>query len=94
MWRVNWVHPFSDGNGRTSRMIAYVVLCVRLGFRLPGTNTIPEQIAADKHPYYVALEAADSAWTSGVIEVGAMEKLLSELLAVQLVALHDDATGN
>ena len=27
MWRLNWIHPFSDGNGRTSRMVSYVVLC-------------------------------------------------------------------
>ncbi len=24
MWRLNWIHPFADGNGRTSRIISYV----------------------------------------------------------------------
>lgn len=28
MWRLNWIHPFSDGNGRTSRIVSYVVLSV------------------------------------------------------------------
>lgn len=23
MWRLNWIHPFADGNGRTSRIISY-----------------------------------------------------------------------
>ncbi len=23
MWRLNWIHPFADGNGRTSRAAAY-----------------------------------------------------------------------
>jgi len=32
-----------------------LVLCVRLGYPLPGTHTIPEQIAANKKPYYDAL---------------------------------------
>lgn len=22
MWRLNWIHPFDDGNGRTSRMLS------------------------------------------------------------------------
>lgn len=35
LWRVNWIHPFSDGNGRTARAISYLVLCVRLLQRLP-----------------------------------------------------------
>src|SRR5437763_12836601 len=45
LWRLNWIHPFTDGNGRTARAVAYLVLCVRLGYRLPGTKTIPELIA-------------------------------------------------
>ncbi|MDH5529741.1 MAG: Fic family protein, partial [Paracoccaceae bacterium] len=27
MWRLNWIHPFADGNGRTSRILSYMVLC-------------------------------------------------------------------
>lgn len=26
MWRLNWVHPLADGNGRTARAISYLVL--------------------------------------------------------------------
>lgn len=46
MWRLNWIHPFADGNGRTSRIISYVVLSIRAGAVLPGTPTIPDQIVA------------------------------------------------
>ncbi|HEX2715769.1 MAG TPA: Fic family protein, partial [Candidatus Acidoferrales bacterium] len=38
LWRLNWVHPFVDGNGRTARVVSFVVLCTRLGYRLPGTT--------------------------------------------------------
>lgn len=93
LWRLNWIHPFEDGNGRTSRMIGYVVLCIRLGFLLPGTRTIPDQISSDKQPYYQALDAADAAYKRGVIDVSVMEELLSEMLAVQLVDVHKDATS-
>ena len=30
MWRLNWIHPFTDGNGRPSRIVSYVVLCTAL----------------------------------------------------------------
>jgi Fic family protein len=93
LWKLNWIHPFTDGNGRTARAVSYLLLCLRLGYRLPGTNTIPEQISKDKTPYYRALEAADSALTAGKIDLAVLEDLLSALLANQLVSLHRKATG-
>ena len=91
LWRMNWIHPFVDGNGRTSRAVSYLVLCVRLGYRLPGTTTIPEQISRNKDPYYQALEAADNANTSGKLDLTEMERLLESLLANQLVSVLDSA---
>ena len=91
MWRLNWIHPFTDGNGRTSRATSYLVLCLKIGYVLPGKKTIPDQIAEDRTPYYKALEAADEASTRGEIDLTAMEELLSGMLARQLVAVHDDA---
>jgi len=93
LWKLNWIHPFTDGNGRTARAISYLLLCLRLGYRLPGTNTIPEQIAKDKRPYYMALEAADEAWAKEKIDLSQLEELLSGLLANQLVGVHQQATG-
>ncbi|MFI5093303.1 MAG: Fic family protein [Candidatus Acidiferrum sp.] len=91
LWRMNWIHPFVDGNGRTSRAVSYLVLCVRLGYVLPGTQTIPEQISRNKDPYYRALEAADQANAAGKIDLTEMEKLLESLLAAQLVSVIDAA---
>ena len=88
MWRLNWIHPFTDGNGRTSRMVAYVILCVRLGYVLPGTQSVPEQIAANKTPYYDALEIADKNFGKGKIDVSRLEDLLSGMLAKQLYGIH------
>jgi Fic family protein len=56
LWRMNWIHPFSDGNGRTARIVSYLVLCAHSRNRLPGELTIPEQIARNKQPNYEALE--------------------------------------
>jgi Fic family protein len=91
MWRLNWIHPFRDGNGRTSRAVSYLVLCIRLRALLPGRLTIPEQIEKDKTPYYRALEAADNAWTEGRIELTAMKQLLGAMLAKQLHAIYEES---
>ena len=93
LWKLNWIHPFTDGNGRTARAISYLLLCLRLGYRLPGSNTIPDQISRDKTPYYKALEAADEAWAEKKIELSVLEDYLAGLLANQLVSVHEQATG-
>lgn len=92
MWRLNWIHPFTDGNGRTSRALSYFVLCAKTGYRLPGHNTMPEQIAADKQPYYEALEKADEAFVGGNLDLTELEKLLESCLADQLLSAFKDAT--
>jgi hypothetical protein len=69
------------------------VLCARLGDQLPGKNTVPEQISSDKTPYYRALEAADEEWKGKKVDLSVLEKLLSDLLANQLVFVHERAVG-
>lgn len=95
MWRLNWIHPFTEGNGRTSRAAAYLVLCAKSGSLLPGTETIPEQIVSNRGPYYKALEEADSAYLTEKqftdTTVAEMEKLLGAMLAKQLRGAFDDA---
>jgi fido (protein-threonine AMPylation protein) len=93
LWKINWIHPFPDGNGRTARIISYILLCAKLGYKLPGSKTIPEQIAEDKKPYYKALESADAALSQGRVDVTAMEELLGGYLAGQLVTVHDRAAA-
>lgn len=88
MWRLNWIHPFVDGNGRTTRTTSFVVMCVRLGYRVPGSDTIPDQISRNKEPYYDALELADARYDrEQKIDVSAMETLLGSLLANQLATV-------
>jgi Fic family protein len=91
MWKLNWIHPFTDGNGRTSRAASYMILCVKLGYILPGKRTIPDQIAENKTPYYRALETADLAWGKNEIDLTAMKDLLASMLATQLLAVHGDS---
>jgi len=91
MWRLNWIHPFTDGNGRTSRAASYMILCLKLGYRIPGKNTIPDQISANKTPYYKAPEIADNAWEQDRIDLAAMKELLDAMLAKQLLEILTDS---
>jgi Fic family protein len=93
MWRLNWIHPFADGNGRTSRILSYVVFSIRAGAVPPGTPTIPDQIVENRIPYFDALDAADTAWKQSRIDVSKMEELLGSLLARQLAGFYQSAGG-
>ncbi|SFD67761.1 Fic family protein [Roseivivax sediminis] len=96
MWRLNWIHPFTDGNGRTSRAVSYLVLSVHAGAVFPGRQTIPEQVVANRKPYYDALESADAKFSEseGFPDdiVSGMEDLMSAMLAKQLKGAFDSAT--
>lgn len=94
MWRINWIHPFFGGNGRTARAASYLILCAKLGFALPGEITIPELIVENREPYYSALRSADAAWAGErKLDISTMEQLMEDLLAEQLVGIHEKATG-
>jgi len=80
MWRMNWIHAFADGNGRTARAVSYLVLSIRLKMKVPGTPTIPEMIIDNREPYYKALEAADKSERRGEVDLSAMEGFWSPSL--------------
>ena len=42
LWRLNHIHPFINGNGRTARAVSYFVLCLRANQWLPGLTILPE----------------------------------------------------
>jgi Fic family protein len=93
MWRLNWIHPFSDGNGRTARIVSYMVLSIHERCVLPGMPSIPEQIIANKQPYYEALAKADETFQKGALELMMMEELLHDMLSIQLANLRRRAAG-
>ena len=66
---------------------------MKSGNVLPGKTTIPEQIAANKQPYYDALEAADDTLKSGALNLDQLEDIISAALAHQLAEYHRVATG-
>lgn len=84
LWRLNWVHPFVEGNGRTARATCYYLICMRQKRLLKGTKIVPERIRENREPYYNALKAADIAWEQGHFDVSELAKYLQELLKAQI----------
>ena len=87
MWRLNWIHPFTEGNGRTSRIVSYLVLSVGLGYELPGVPSIPQQIQDDRTLYFRALTSADQAWRDSQLDISMMEETIKNMLAKQLLSV-------
>jgi fido (protein-threonine AMPylation protein) len=93
LWRLNWIHPFIEGNGRTARAACYYTLCAK--FRgLPGGKIIvPERIRHDREPYYEALREADQAWHNGELRFPKMEAYLARLLDEQVMDMPLPSSG-
>ncbi len=83
LWRLNWIHPFIEGNGRTARAVSYYLLCVRGGALLGGKKIIPELIRENREPYVKALIAADRKWDNGDFDLSEMESYLARLALQQ-----------
>jgi len=84
LWRLNWIHPFVEGNGRTARAACYYLICMRQGRLLPGRKIVPERIRENRGPYYAALREADRHWSEGNFNVSELAGYLEGLLTGQL----------
>ncbi len=84
LWRLNWIHPFIEGNGRTARAACYYLICMRYGDLLPGRKIVPERIREQRNPYYAALKTADEAWASGHFDQNELDSYLQGLVLQQL----------
>ena len=94
LWRLNWIHPFIEGTGRTARAACYYILCVK-ACGLPGGKIIvPERIRHDRKPYYEALSEADRAWENGDLKFPKMESYIARLLDEQVMDMPlDEVSG-
>jgi len=84
VWRLNYIHPFINGNGRTARAACYFVLCVKAGAWLPGAPILPELLKRDRNEYVAALKAADVSVAKGPVDLSVLHALISRLVDEQL----------
>ena len=50
LWRLNWIHPFVEGNGRTARAACYYLICLRNGSLLPGKKLSQRELGKIESP--------------------------------------------
>lgn len=84
LWKLNHIHPFINGNGRTARAASYFVLCVKAGQWLPGTTILPELLRRNRPAYVEALRAVDNSIAGGTLDLAPLHTLLATLLEQQL----------
>jgi Fic/DOC family len=87
LWRLNNIHPFINGNGRTARAACYFVLCLKLSGWPKGNVILPELIRRDRDEYCVALQTAhDSFAKTGQPDLNHLHAIVVKLLNEQLAS--------
>ena len=86
LWRLNFIHPFINGNGRTARAASYFVLCLKAGGWLPGETILPELLRLNRADYVTALKAGDQSYLAGNLDLTLLHSLVSRLLQEQLAS--------
>lgn len=88
LWRLNNIHPFINGNGRTARAACYYVLCLHLGGWPPGQTILPELLKRDRDEYCEALQEAHVSFaTTGVPNLARLHSMVTRLLNEQLATV-------
>ncbi len=83
LWRINHIHPFVNGNGRTARAACYFPLCMHARGMFPGPVTVPERLARGemRERCVAALQYADQGPRHDLMPLG---ELLAEALEQQV----------
>lgn len=76
LWRLNYIHPFINGNGRTARATCLFVLCVKFGGWLPGAPILPELIRKNRHEYVVIMQETDKAFHEGNLDLSRLREFI------------------
>lgn len=86
LWRLNHIHPFINGNGRTARAACYFTLCCKLGGWLEGEKILPELLRENRAEYVAALKQIDTSAMTGGLDLTPLNEIIARLLTEQLGA--------
>ena len=87
LWRLNHIHPFINGNGRTARAACYFVMCLKFGGWPDSPSILPELIREPQFrlDYEAALREADrSLREDGEVNLDPMTLLLAQAISEQI----------
>ena len=89
LWRLNHIHPFVNGNGRTARACCYYVLCMKADGLLPGNEYLPQLLKQKNAQYITALKYADRKYEERKSDkeiLGPLVELIQTQLSIQLAS--------
>lgn len=90
LWRINDIHPFINGNGRTARATAYFIICLFSGGMIRGTTTLPELLKRDRDEYVMHLRHADkTAQEEQGVDLAPLRAMIERLLIEQMNSVID-----
>ena len=82
------IHPFSDGNGRMSRLLTLLLL-YRAGYTVGKYISIEKLIADSKETYYETLMESSAGWHDGANDYGPFVRYMLGII----VAAYRDLAG-
>ena len=84
LWRLNHIHPFINGNGRSARAACYFVICLKLNGWLPGSKILPELLRQNRVEYVDVLKQVDASYNAGALDLTPLRTLIEKLLVQQV----------
>jgi fido (protein-threonine AMPylation protein) len=94
LWKLNYIHPFINGNGRTARAVAYYILCVKSGGWLAGQPILPELLKLNRPAYVAALQKADASLSDGRLDFTDLYQLVTALIEQQVASVNPQDQGS
>lgn len=82
------IHPFQDGNGRTSRLLTNLLM-LRAGYMFTGLVSHEKLIEERKADYYLALNKAQSSWKSKKEDIYPWMRFFLEIVKAQADAAFE-----
>lgn len=83
IWRLNNIHPFVNGNGRTARAVGHYVLCVQMGGPLPG-RMLPVLIKDRRDEYVRLLRQIDGADEDDPQRLEGLSRFIGRLVSQEI----------
>jgi Fic/DOC family len=95
LWRLNNIHPFINGNGRTARAACYYALCLKAGGLLQGQTILPELIRQNRQEHVDALQHAHNTFAAtGQPDLAPLHAIVTRLIDEQIASAGPPAVAS